>query len=64
MLLVGQAKSVLIPPEAISIVIRCENNIFINSWSTIFSYNMAVAKTTCFEISGTTLSPKWENVEC
>ncbi|RNA01119.1 mitochondrial coenzyme A transporter SLC25A42 [Brachionus plicatilis] len=61
---IGQAKSVLIPPEAISIVIRCENNIFISSWSTIFSYNMAVAKTTCFEISGTTLGPKWSTVEC
>lgn len=60
----GQARSILVPPEAVSIAIKCENNIFINSWSTVFSYNLATAQTTCFEISGTTLQPKWKVVDC
>ncbi|CAF0772927.1 unnamed protein product [Brachionus calyciflorus] len=61
---VGQSRSILIPPEARSIVVKCENNIFISSWSTIFSYNMEIAKETCFEVAGTTLNPRWSTVDC
>jgi hypothetical protein len=49
---VGQARALLVPPEATSVIIKCENDIFVNSWSTVFVVNLPRAQTKCYDISG------------
>ena len=62
--LVGQAKTIAIPPNAKDILLIAEINIFIASWSTVVTKVADEPGQYCFKFSGTTLNPKIETDNC
>ena len=62
--IVGESRTLLIAPDATEIIIKVENLVFRNNWSTIFTENITSGATKCFTITGTTTLPKWRENAC
>ncbi|SHJ93708.1 Thiol-activated cytolysin [Hathewaya proteolytica DSM 3090] len=58
----GVNKSIDIPAEATEIHLKVEEAWFIKSWSTIFTKDFGTPVNKSYEISGTTLNPKWKEI--
>ena len=61
----GKTRQLYLPCGSKEILLRAENEVLINSWSAVAlrTYNDSDVKD-CFEISGTTTIPKWEQESC
>lgn len=60
---VGVNKSIMIPQGATDIFLKVEE-MWGFGWSTIFTKSYPGPVTKCFKVYGTTLNPKWEEIDC
>ena len=59
----GFTRSITIPAGASEISLEVEEAWFINQWKTIFTKSFSQAVIGSYKIWGTTLSPKWEEID-
>ena len=52
LILVGVNKSILIPPDADLIVMKVDNLVWRDAWSTIFIFSIVDNESVCFSVSG------------
>jgi hypothetical protein len=60
----GVAKSIVVPPDATRISVVMKIAVFIQTWSTVATYDFDKPVKKCFELSGTTLSPTCHEIAC
>jgi hypothetical protein len=61
--IVGQVRSLSIPPDATWVLVRAYVDVFINNWSVIFNDAINIPLIKCYRIGGTTLNTNWGVVD-
>lgn len=59
----GESKIIYIPAGATNIYLVVKEAVFIHCWSDIFSKNFDTPVEKKYHVWGTTLSPKWEEID-
>ena len=61
----GETEAIDIPCNSTQLLLRAEEDVFIDSWSIVGLETYTTPNVTvCYEMKGTTLNPSWEQVNC